>query len=123
MSSERSIETTGESVEEAISKGLAELGGVSPTDVIVEVLEEPSRGMFGLGARPARVRLQLFRTPAAPAPTPASAPVSVPEPAAPSQSSRATQEQEEAFTAEVDEDEGISLLEDMQEITDDAQLD
>ena len=50
MSSERSIETTGESVEEAISKGLAELGGVSPTDVIVEVLEEPSRGMFGLGA-------------------------------------------------------------------------
>ena len=65
MSSERSIETTGESVEEAISKGLAELGGVSPTDVIVEVLEEPSRGMFGLGARPARVRLQLFRTPAA----------------------------------------------------------
>lgn len=113
MSSERSIETTGESVEEAISKGLAELGGVLPTDVIVEVLEEPSRGMFGLGARPARVRLQLFRTPAAPAPTPVST----------SNVSHGKQEQEESFSAEVDEDEGISLLEDMQEVTDDALLD
>ncbi len=122
MSSERSIETTGESVEEAISKGLAELGGVSPTDVIVEVLEEPSRGMFGLGARPARVRLQLFRTPAAPVPTP----VTTPPPASPvaaSNAPRGKQEQEESFSAEVDEDEGISLLEDMQEITDDALLD
>jgi len=119
MSSERSIETTGESVEEAISKGLAELGGVLPTDVIVEVLEEPSRGMFGLGARPARVRLQLFRTPAAPAPTP----VTTPAPVATSNVSHEKQEQEESFSAEVDEDEGISLLEDMQEITDDALLD
>jgi spoIIIJ-associated protein len=119
MSSERSIETTGESVEEAISKGLAELGGVSPTDVIVEVLEEPSRGMFGLGARPARVRLQLFRTPAAPAAPSTPAPVAASTPAAP----QAKQESEEAFSVEVDEDEGISLLEDMQEITDDSQLD
>lgn len=111
MSSERSIETTGESVEEAISKGLAELGGVSPTDVIVEVLEEPSRGMFGLGARPARVRLQLFRTPAASVPAPTS------------NVTREKPEAEESFTAEVDEDEGISLLEDMQEVTDDAQMD
>ena len=42
MSSERSIETTGENDEEAIAKGLAELGGVSPSDVIVEVLDERS---------------------------------------------------------------------------------
>ena len=119
MSSERSIETTGESVEEAISKGLAELGGVAPTDVIVEVLEEPSRGMFGLGARQARVRLQLFRTPAA------AATVSTPPtpPPAPAPREDKQQEAEESFTAEVDEDEGISLLEDMQEITDDAQMD
>src|SRR4051812_46814480 len=123
MSSERSIETTGESVEEAISKGLAELGGVSPTDVIVEVLEEPSRGMFGLGARPARVRLQLFRTPAPTTPTPVSTPVSAPAPVVPSNPTREKQEQEESFTAEVDEDEGISLLEDMQEVTDEALLD
>jgi spoIIIJ-associated protein len=63
MSSERTIECTGESVEEAIANGLAELG-VAATDVIVEVLEEPSRGLLGMGARPALVRLKLFRTPA-----------------------------------------------------------
>ncbi len=123
MSSERSIETTGESVEEAISKGLAELGGVSPTDVIVEVLEEPSRGMFGLGARPARVRLQLFRTPAAPAPAPITTPAPTVAPVPSGDAPRGKQEQEESFSAEVDEDEGISLLEDMQEVTDDALLD
>jgi spoIIIJ-associated protein len=53
------IETTGETVEDAISKGLAELG-VSPSQVMIEVLDEPSTGIFGIGARPARVRLQLL---------------------------------------------------------------
>ena len=74
MSSERTIEAVGENVEEAIANGLAELG-VAPTDVIVEVLEEPSRGVLGLGARPARVRLKLFRTPAASPATSAPPPV------------------------------------------------
>src|SRR5262249_34862886 len=48
---------------------LAELG-VTPAEVMVEVLEEPSRGVFGIGARPARVRLQLLggRKPAPPPP-------------------------------------------------------
>jgi predicted RNA-binding protein Jag len=50
MNPERSIEATGDDVEAAIANGLAELG-VGPTEVIVEVLEEPSRGMFGLGSR------------------------------------------------------------------------
>jgi spoIIIJ-associated protein len=59
MSAERFIESIGENVEEAIEKGLTELG-VGPNDVIVEVLEEPSRGVFGLGARPAKVRLQVL---------------------------------------------------------------
>lgn len=59
MTPKNVVETTGESVEEAISKGLAELS-VGPTDVIVEVLEEPSRGVFGIGARPAKVRLQVI---------------------------------------------------------------
>jgi spoIIIJ-associated protein len=69
MSSENIIETTGENVEEAIAKGLAELG-VTPAEVMVEVLEEASRGVFGIGARPARVRLQLLggRKPAPPPP-------------------------------------------------------
>ncbi len=54
-----SIESTGETKEEAITKGLEKLG-VGINDVIVEELEEASRGVFGLGARPARVRLQLI---------------------------------------------------------------
>lgn len=68
MSAERFIESTGENVEDAIAKGLVELG-VGPNDVIVEVLEEPSRGVFGLGARPAKVRLQVLvrRSAASPA--------------------------------------------------------
>lgn len=62
------IEVTADTIEEAISKGLAELA-VGPSQVIVEVLDEPSRGVFGIGARPARVRLQLLVSrPAAPAP-------------------------------------------------------
>lgn len=72
MGSERVIEVTGEDVEAAIANGLAELG-VGPNEVIVEVLEEPSRGMFGLKPRPARVRLQLMaaRTPPPAPPVPA----------------------------------------------------
>ena len=54
-----SIEKTGETVEAAIQAGLAELG-VGASDVMVEVLEEASRGIMGIGARPARVRLVLM---------------------------------------------------------------
>lgn len=53
------IEMIGETVEDAISKGLAELG-VSPAQVMIEVIDEPSSGIFGVGARPAKVRLQLI---------------------------------------------------------------
>ena len=53
------IEATGNSVEDAISNGLAELNA-SPGDVMIEVLEEPNTGLFGFGAREARVRLVLI---------------------------------------------------------------
>jgi spoIIIJ-associated protein len=86
MDQRRSIEVTGESIQEAIDKGLAELGA-KPNEVIVEVLEEPSRGVFGLGARPAKVRLQvLFMRPAAPPPPP---PAPAPAPAEPEKRSEA----------------------------------
>src|SRR5664279_989149 len=70
MNPNKFVETTGDSVEEAIAKGLAELG-VGPSQVIVEVLEEPSRGVFGLGSRQAKVRLQLLTVAKPPAPPPA----------------------------------------------------
>ncbi len=58
------IEATGNSVEDAISNGLKELNA-QPGDVMVEVLEEPNTGLFGFGAKEARVRLVLIgkRTP------------------------------------------------------------
>lgn len=57
-----SVEATASTVEEAIEKGLGQLG-VGPSQVIVEVLEEPSRGLFGLGSKQAKVRLQLLAPP------------------------------------------------------------
>ena len=59
MNVEESIEVTGDDVEQALASGLEKLG-VGPDDVMVEVLEEPASGMFGLGSRPARVRLRLL---------------------------------------------------------------
>lgn len=57
-----SIETTGRSVEEAVENALRQLG-VSEDDVIVEVLEQPSRGFLGIiGAKDARVRVTLKKT-------------------------------------------------------------
>ncbi len=55
-----SIEMTAKTTEEAISRGLEQLGaGIS--DVKVEILEEGSKGLFGLfGSRPAKVRLTLI---------------------------------------------------------------
>ena len=77
MDPKHSVEATGEDVETAVAAGLEELG-VGPSDVLVEVLEEPSRGVFGIGARPALVRLKLLRPPTPEAPPMAAAPVPVP---------------------------------------------
>jgi len=71
-----SIEKVAETVEAAIQAGLRELG-CGPDDVMVEVLEEPSRGFLGLGARPARVRLIFIGR--RPEPPPPPAPASTPE--------------------------------------------
>ena len=52
------IEKTGKSVEEALQEALAELK-VNAEDVEVEVLESPSKGFFGFGAKPARIKVAL----------------------------------------------------------------
>jgi spoIIIJ-associated protein len=65
----QSIEKTGDTVEAAIAAGLAELG-LTSTDVMVEVMDEPSRGIMGIGARPARVRLVVMSRPLPPPPPP-----------------------------------------------------
>jgi len=55
----KNIETQASNIEEAITKGLALLG-VSADQVRVEVLDEGSRGLLGLGSRDATVRLTLL---------------------------------------------------------------
>ncbi|MCY4008932.1 MAG: Jag N-terminal domain-containing protein [Anaerolineaceae bacterium] len=56
---QRSLEIVAETVEEAVDQGLQKLG-VSAAQVIIEVLEEPSAGLFGVGGRPAKVRLNTL---------------------------------------------------------------
>lgn len=57
------VEKTARSVEEAVEQALAELGA-KREEVEVEVLEEPSKVLFGLlGRRPARVRVRVKDTP------------------------------------------------------------
>ncbi len=54
-----SYESTGKTVEEAISEGLSKLG-LSIGDVQVDILEEGSKGLFGLfGSKLAKVRLTV----------------------------------------------------------------
>ncbi len=55
----KDYEVSARTIEEAISQGLEHLG-VSISEVTVDVLEEGSKGLFGLfGSRPAKVRLTL----------------------------------------------------------------
>ena len=55
----KSYDFTARTTEEAISKGLEELG-VAISDVTVDVLEEGSKGLFGLfGSHPAKVRITM----------------------------------------------------------------
>ena len=66
------IETKGRDVETAIEIGLAELNA-ERTDVIVEIIDEGSRGLLGIGSREAVVRLKRVlpaRSPAATQPSP-----------------------------------------------------
>jgi spoIIIJ-associated protein len=54
----RSVEASGKDLEEAIAQGLAELGKTRD-EVEIEVLSEGSRGLFGLGAEEAKVRISV----------------------------------------------------------------
>jgi spoIIIJ-associated protein len=66
------VEVNAPTVDEAISKGISELG-VSEDAVQKEILDAGSRGIFGIGSRQARVRLTVVR--AAPAVVPSAPPV------------------------------------------------
>ncbi len=76
----RSIQVSGPTVDEAIQRGLTELG-LERDQVEVEVIEEGRRGILGIGTRDATVRLEAL----APAPSPAAMTAApLPAPATPS---------------------------------------
>ena len=62
MKAVESIEASGKSVDEAVQQALMRLGK-RREDVEIIVLQEPSRGTFGLGSKDARVRVSVRVTP------------------------------------------------------------
>lgn len=60
----KEAEASGRTVEEAVERALTELGAAAE-DVDVAVIDPGSRGMLGLGAREAKVRVTLKASPAA----------------------------------------------------------
>ncbi|MBN2147052.1 MAG: protein jag [Anaerolineales bacterium] len=82
MKSQRAtLEVIAASIEEAIEKGLEELD--LPREAVeVEILDEGSRGLFGLGTRQARIRLMVkdVEEEADATPTPLEEPAETPEP-------------------------------------------
>ena len=58
MKAVESIEASGKSVDEAVQQALMRLGK-RREDVEIIVLQEPSRGTFGIGSKEARVRVQV----------------------------------------------------------------
>lgn len=98
MNEQATLEIIAPTIDEAVSKGLEELG--LPLDAVdVEILDEGNRGLFGIGSRQARVRLTVktetgesraptrppAQEPSAPPPEAAPArPAEAPRPATPS---------------------------------------
>jgi spoIIIJ-associated protein len=58
------LEVIAPSVEEAIEKGLHELG-LTEEDIDVDILDEGKAGLFGLGSRQARIALKIKKPPQA----------------------------------------------------------
>lgn len=67
MTQPQSIEISAADVESAIEQGIEELG-VTRAQVLVEVLEEASKGLLGFGSKLARVKLTVIGLPTPPAP-------------------------------------------------------
>ena len=74
------IEVTGKNEDEAIAKGLAQLG-LDRDDVSLEILERGKTGFLGIGSVPAKVKL-TYEAPDTPEATPEPAPEPTPKPVA-----------------------------------------
>ena len=69
MQESENVEFTAKTVDEAIEKGLAELGK-SREQVEISILSEGSRGLLGIGSENARVAIRPLSQANSPAPTP-----------------------------------------------------
>ena len=107
--SKPSIETIAPSVEEAIARGAREMG-VSPDDLEVEVLDEGSTGLFGVGSRHARVRLTISSD-AEPEPAASSELEERPEPSVTETDEPATEQDEDQYTVQLAREAIEDLLE------------
>ena len=119
------LEIIAPTVEEAILKGLEDLG--LPQDAVdMEILDEGSRGLFGLGARQARIRLTIKSLLGTKEPAPVSAEIkstpanpidrqSYPNKEQPQESPRvpATQSEDDDYVLTVSRDTVNELLEKM----------
>ncbi len=55
----KEIIVTGKTVEDAVKAAVAELGVASKEDIEYEVLEEAKKGLFGIGAVPAKIQAKV----------------------------------------------------------------
>ncbi len=57
----RVLEVQARTVDEAVARGLVRLGGLSRSEVKIEVLSEGRSGLLGFGAEEATVRLTVLK--------------------------------------------------------------
>lgn len=105
-----SIEVIAPTIEEAIAKGVRELG-VPQGELKIEVLDEGSKGLLGVGTRQARVRLTILgeEEKEAISPTP-----SEPTPERPAQPTTGEEQDEDALTLRLAKEAVEDLLEYME---------
>lgn len=108
---EEAHEFTGKTVDEAVAEGLSKLS-VSRSEVAVEVLSKGSRGIFGIGSEPARVRITVepARKPARPSDD-ATQPAAQPYAPEATTSTDETPEPEFDFEAETEAEETLERAE------------
>jgi spoIIIJ-associated protein len=59
---QKTIDVEGSTIEEAISKALAQLN-VSRDDIVVKIVSEEKKGLFGMeGEKPAKIKVSLKKT-------------------------------------------------------------
>ncbi len=114
MTKKLEIEVRGADVEKAIEAGLQKLG-VNRSEVIIDVIDEGSRGLLGIGSRDAVVRLVSLSSPE-PTPKPvrkpaASTPKPQPKPVAKDTAVAAKSNGSEGEVKEIDPEEKEAALE------------